>query len=80
MHRESIRDALLLTLSKSYEIDSSRFVALSKQTVDSSFARLVIAELRNLGYLDEQVRGVVRLTRRGYQVYRNDPLLYAYSA
>jgi len=43
MHRDSIRDALLLTLSKSYERDPSRFVALSKQTVDSSFARLVVA-------------------------------------
>ena len=80
MHRESIRDALILTLSKSYEIDPSRFVTLSKQTVDSSFAREVVAELRNLGYLDEQVRGIVRLTRRGYEVYRNDPLPYAYTA
>jgi len=80
MHRESIRDALLLTLSKSYEIDPSRFVALSKQTVDSSFARRVVAELRNQGYLEEQVRGIVRLTHRGYQIYRNDPLPYAYLA
>jgi hypothetical protein len=80
MHRESIRDALLLTLSKSYEIDPGRFVALSKQTVDSSFARLVVAELRNQGYLEEQVRGIVRLTHRGYQIYRNDPLPYAYLA
>jgi hypothetical protein len=80
MHRESIRDALLLTFSKSYEIDPSRFVALSKQTVDSSFARLVVAELRNQGYLEEQVRGIVRLTHRGYQIYRNDPLPYAYLA
>jgi hypothetical protein len=80
MHRESIRDAFLLTLSKSYEIDPSRFVALTKQTVDSSFARLVVAELRNQGYLEEQVRGIVRLTHRGYQIYRNDPLPYAYLA
>ena len=80
MHRDSIRDALLLTLSKSYEIHPSRFVALSKQTVDSSFARLVVAELRNQGYLEEQVRGIVRLTHRGYQIYRNDPLPYAYLA
>ena len=80
MHRESIRDALLVRLAKSYEIDSTRFVTLSKQTVDSSFAREVVAELRNLGYLEEQVRGIVRLTRRGYQVYRNAPLPYAYSA
>ena len=80
MQRESIRDALLLTLSKSYEIDPSRFVTLSKQTVDSSFARLVVAELRNQGYLEEQVRGIVRLTHRGYQIYRNDPLPYAYLA
>jgi Mn-dependent DtxR family transcriptional regulator len=55
-------------------------VALSKQTVDSSFARLVVAELRNQGYLEEQVRGIVRLTHRGYQIYRNDPLPYAYLA
>jgi hypothetical protein len=80
VHRESIRDALLVRLAKSYEIDPSRFVTLSKQTVDSSFAREVVAELRNLGYIEEQVRGIVRLTPRGYQVYRNDPLPYAYSA
>lgn len=80
MHRELIRDVLLVKLTKSYETDPSRFVTLSKQTVDSSFAREVIAELRNLGYIEEQVRGIVRLTRRGYEVYRNDPLPYAYSA
>jgi len=80
MHRESIRDALLLTLSKSYEIDPSLSVALSNQTGDSAFARLVVAELRNQGYLEEQVRGIVRLTHRGYQIYRNDPLPYAYLA
>jgi hypothetical protein len=80
MHRELIRDVLLVKLANSYEIDPSRFVTLSKQTMDSSFAREVVAELRNLGYLEEQVRGIVRLTRRGYEVYGNDPLPYAYSA
>jgi Mn-dependent DtxR family transcriptional regulator len=49
-------------------------VRLPQQTVDSSFARVAVAELRNEGYVEEQVRGVVRLTPRGYQVYRSKPL------
>jgi len=36
--------------------------------------RTAVAELRNEGYVEEQVRGVVRLTPRGYQVYRSKPL------
>jgi hypothetical protein len=29
--------------------------------------------LRNEGYVEEQVRGVVRLTLRGYNVYKRKP-------
>lgn len=79
MHREVIRDGLLVTLAKWYEDDPSRFVALSKQTLDSSLAREVVAELRNEGYIQEQVRGVIRLTPRGYKLYKDEPLPYAYT-
>ena len=62
-----------------YEEDRDQFVILSKQTVDSSSARLAIAELRNEGLVEEQVRGVIRLTPLGYKKYRNAPLPYAYA-
>jgi hypothetical protein len=73
MHTETIPNELLMTLAKCYEEDPSRFVTLPKQTLDSSLARLAVAELRNEGYVEEQIRGVVRLTARGYQVYKSEP-------
>jgi hypothetical protein len=30
----------------------------------------VIADLRNEGYVEEQERGVIRFTRRGYKAHR----------
>jgi Mn-dependent DtxR family transcriptional regulator len=39
--------------------------------MDSSLARAVVAELRNEGLVKEQARGIVRLTLRGYQLYKN---------
>jgi len=78
MNRELIRDGLLVTLARWYEDDQDRFVTLSKQTLDSSLAREVVAELRNEGYVEEQVRGVVRLTPRGYKLYKNEPLAYSH--
>jgi hypothetical protein len=69
MHSQSIRDGLLLTLIAEYEEDPLQFLALPKPTVDSSLAREVVAELRNEGYVEEQVRGVIRLTARGYREY-----------
>jgi len=45
--------------------------ASPKQIVDSSSARAVIAELRNNGYVEEQERGVIRFTIRGYKVHRD---------
>ena len=52
---------------------------LSKRTVDSSSARLAIAGLGNEGLVEEQVRGVIRLTALGYKEYKNAPLPYAYA-
>jgi hypothetical protein len=79
MHRnELFRDGLLLTLAESYQADPSQFVTLSKQTLDSPVTRGLVAELRNEGYVEEQVRGVIRLTPRGYKGYRNESLPPAY--
>jgi len=76
---QNIRDGLLVALVLRYEQDRDQFVILSKHTVDSSSARLAIAELRNEGLVEEQVRGVIRLTSLGYKKYRNAPLPYAYA-
>jgi Mn-dependent DtxR family transcriptional regulator len=76
---QDIRDGLLVALVLRYEQDRGQFVTLSKQTVDSSSARLAIAELRNQGLVEEQVRGVIRLTDLGYKKYKNAPLPYAYA-
>ena len=79
MREQDIRDGLLVSLVLRYEQDRDQFVILSKQTVDSSWARLAIAELRNQGLVEEQVRGVIRLTALGYQKYKSAPLPYAYA-
>jgi hypothetical protein len=73
MQQASIQTELFLTLAEHYEHDPGEFVKLSQQTLDSSFARVAVAELRNEGYVEEQVRGVVRLTLRGYNVYKSKP-------
>lgn len=78
MQRELIRDGLLAALAQRYQEDPSQFLTLSKQTVDSALAREVVAELRNEGYVEEEIRGVIRLTPRGYRAYKNDPLPYSY--
>ena len=78
MRRELIRDGLLAALARRYQEDPSQFLTLSKQTVDSALAREVVAELRNEGHVEEEVRGVIRLTPRGYRAYQNDPLPYSY--
>jgi restriction endonuclease Mrr len=76
---QNIRHGLLVALALSYEQDRDQFVILSKQTVDSSTTRLAIAELRNEGLVEEQVRGVIRLTVLGYKRYKNAPLPYAHA-
>jgi hypothetical protein len=71
MDSTSIRDGLLAALTERFEADPAHFVSLPKQIVDSSSARAVIADLRNNGYVEEQERGIIRFTIRGYQMHRN---------
>lgn len=77
MLQETIQSEILVTLVECYEIDPASFVTLPKQTMDSSVARGAVAELRNEGIVEEQVRGVVRLTPRGYCVCRSKHLISA---
>ncbi|MGH9501227.1 MAG: hypothetical protein ACRD20_00080 [Terriglobales bacterium] len=67
----SIRDGLLAALTECYEADPAHFVSLPKQIVDLSSARAVIADLRNEGHVEEQKRGVIRFTIRGYMSRRD---------
>ena len=77
MSEHNIHHDLLGALVLRYEQDRDQFVILPKDTVDSSFVRLAIAELRNQGLVEEQVRGVIRLTARGYKKYRNAAAAFA---
>jgi Mn-dependent DtxR family transcriptional regulator len=70
MSWQNIQDGLLVTLVLSYEEDPHQFVSLSRQTLDSSSTRAAVAELRNEGFVEEEVRGVIRLTARGYRRYK----------
>jgi hypothetical protein len=71
---EIIRETILLTLAERYESDQTQFVTLPRQTMDSPVAREVVAELRNDKHVEEQTRGVVRLTWRGYELYKSQTL------
>jgi len=70
MDETLIRDGLLVMLTEGYEANPGRFLTLPQQIMDSSFARVAIADLRNDGYVEEQMRGVVRLTHVGYSLYK----------
>lgn len=69
-HQQLIRDELLVVLARHYERDGMAFVALPPVFMDSASAREVVAHLRNEGYIEEEVRGTVRLTARGYIAFR----------
>jgi hypothetical protein len=75
----NVQEGLLLSLVLRYEQDRNQFLILSKPTLDSSSARLAIAGLRNEGLVEEQIRGVIRLTPLGYKKYKNAPPAYAYA-
>ncbi len=77
MSEQEIRNELFLALVLRYEQQRGQYVTLSKQTIDCSAARLAIAELRNEGLVEEQVRGVIRLTPMGYRRYKSAPLACA---
>jgi hypothetical protein len=71
MRQEMVPSNLLVSLAHSYEEDPRQFVTLPKPVLDSSFTRMAVAELRNQGYVEEQMRGVVRLTMSGYKFYKS---------
>lgn len=72
MYQEMVQNELLVTLAHCYEMDPDQFVTLPKPILDDSLARLAMAELRNEGFLEEQIRGVVRLTALGYEKLRGN--------
>ena len=63
-------DDLIHRLAERYEEDPSEFVHLPQPTVASAAARQTVSELRNEGYVEEEIRGVIRLTPRGYKEYK----------
>ncbi len=65
----SVRIELLLTLSKQFEQDARQFVAIPQAMMQICATRAALAELRNDGYIEEQVRGVVRLRPQGYMMF-----------
>ena len=73
----SMENELLSTLATHYEKDPFGYITLPKQTVDSGEARLLIADMRNRGFVDENMRGVIRLTVRGYEQFRHRLLVSA---
>lgn len=77
MSDQEIRNELFLALVLRYEQQRDQYMTLSKQTIDCSSARFAIAELRNEGLVEEQVRGVIRLTAMGYRKYKSAPPSYA---
>jgi predicted transcriptional regulator len=78
MQRELVRDGLLFALARRYQEDPSHFLTLSKQSINSALTREIVAELRTEGHIEEEVRGTIRLTSRGYRVFQNDPLPYSF--
>ena len=50
------RDGLLFTLAQRYREDPSHFLHLSKQSMGSALTREIVAELRNAGHIEEDVR------------------------
>jgi hypothetical protein len=69
--QQIVPSSLLVSLAHSYEEDPRQFVTLPKPVVDSSLARMAVSEMRNQGYVEEQKRGVVRFTLRGYEFYKS---------
>jgi hypothetical protein len=70
MLETTLCEGLIVDLAERYEENPGQFVQLPQPTIDSAAARQMVAELRNEGYVEEEIRGVVRLTPRGYQLYK----------
>jgi hypothetical protein len=78
MKRDLVRDGLRVKLAQRYREDPRQFVTLSKEAIDSASGREIVAELRNEGHIEEEARGTIRLTPRGYRAFQNDPPPYFY--
>ena len=78
MERDLVRDGLRFKLAKQYRDDPTVFLSLSKEAIDSALGREIVAELRNEGHIEEEVRGKIRLTPRGYRAFQSDPPPYSY--
>ena len=78
MERDLVRDGLRFKLAKQYRDDPTVFLSLSKEAIDSASGREIVAELRNEGHIEEEVRGKIRLTPRGYRAFQSDPPPYSY--
>jgi len=68
MLEDTVRDSLLLTLAEYYENNPREFCRIPKGDLASALFRETVAELRNEGYVEEEVRGVIRFTQRGYGI------------
>jgi len=79
MQRDLVRDGLRFKLAQRYRENPTNFLSLSQQAVDSPVAREIVAELRNEGHVEEEIRGRIRLTARGYRAFQNDPPPYSYT-
>jgi hypothetical protein len=78
MQRDLVRDGIRFKLAERYRENPAGFLSLSKEAIDSALGREIVAELRNEGHVEEQVRGTIRLTPRGYKAFQNDPPPYSY--
>jgi hypothetical protein len=77
---DAIRTQLLVSLLEHSKENPNEFVALCKQDLDSGLVRQVVADLRIEGYLEEQTRGVIRLTQLGFNAYCNKQLAWPSAA
>jgi hypothetical protein len=78
MERDLVRDGLRFKLAEQYCENPTRFLSLSKEAMNSALGREIIADLRNEGHIEEEVRGKIRLTPRGYRAFQSDPPPYSY--
>jgi hypothetical protein len=70
MERDLVRDGLRFKLAKQYRENPTDFLSLSREVIDSALSREIVSELRNEGHVEEEVRGTIRLTPRGYRGFR----------
>ena len=70
MHRDLFLDGLRFKLAEQYRENPTGFLSLSKEAIDSALGREMIAELRNEGHVEEEMRGTIRLTRAATELFR----------